>query len=77
MNVNLYGLFICDSNLWSIGNNCEAQLCLEHQNQVKLSQTKFSDIFKISASFNRSLFQNFDGEIYGCGVDNRTTWIMT
>ena len=62
-----HGLFICDSNLWSIGSNDMAQLCLGHTKHAILTQTNFSNISKISASFNRSLFQNDKGEIYGCG----------
>ena len=48
------------------------QLCLENeQNEVYFEpkQTSFSNIIKISAASNHSLFQNTDGEIYGCGLN--------
>lgn len=67
-------LFICDSNLWSVGGNSHFQLCLEGNPSCPgfppPQQTKFSQICRISAGHNVSLFQNDMGEIFGCGLNS-------
>ena len=62
-------LILCtDSNLWSVGNNTLGQLCLgETSSKSKPHQSPYSNISKISAGCEFSMFQNMDGEIYGCG----------
>ena len=59
-----------DSNLWSCGRNTYGQLCNgkeEEGNSILFQKTSFSDLSKISAGFNHSLFQNKKGEIFACG----------
>lgn len=64
-------LITTDSNLVSIGRNEYGELCHGHKKiQFKPKQTNHTNIAKISAGNNFSLFQNIDGEIFGCG-DNR------
>ena len=59
-----------NSKLWSFGANSFGQLCLKNQeNQIKPQRTQFSNVAKISAGCNFSLFQNFKGEIFGCGFN--------
>ena len=59
-----------DSELWSSGNNDYGQLCLLNQvNGTKFQKTSFSDILKISTGYAHTLFQNKNGEIYGCGYN--------
>ena len=57
-----------DSNLWSWGRNDFGELCLGNKkNQVKPEQTSFSNISKIFAGNDYSLFQNNAGDIFACG----------
>ena len=59
-----------DSNLWSCGRNDYGQLCNADRDveyHSTLQKTSFSDISKISAGGNHSLFQNDKGEIFACG----------
>ena len=57
-----------DSNLWSWGRNGSGQLCNgEMVDRLIPQKTSFSNISKISAGFNHSLFQNDKGEIFSCG----------
>ena len=63
-----------DSNFWSCGRNDYGQLCLGNttNKQFPLSKpqkTSFSNILKISAGWNYSLFQNDKGEIFSCGYN--------
>ena len=60
-------------DLWSAGSNDNAQLCLGNIGKVdKLNFTKssFSDIAKIIAGSSRSIFQDSNGIIYGCGTNS-------
>ena len=60
-----------DSNLWGCGYNGDGQLFLNNkENQSKFHQTSFSNISKIYAGGNHSLFQNNKGEIFACGQNN-------
>ena len=60
-----------DSNLWSCGKNNNGQLCHEDRKDRSIHQkTSFSNISKISAGSSHSLFQNYKGEIFACGLDN-------
>ena len=57
-----------DANLWSFGINGYGQLCLGNtKKQLKPQKTSFSNISKISAGEEHSLFQNNKGEILACG----------
>ena len=65
-----------DDNLWSCGSNSFGQLCLGTKapgdlllvdHRSKPQKTSFSDISKISAGADHSLFQNNKGEIFSCG----------
>ena len=57
-----------DSDLWSWGFNAYGELCLgDEEDRSKPQQTSFSNISKISAGWNHSLFQNDKGEIFSCG----------
>ena len=59
---------ICNSELWSCGINDEGQLCHgDEENRSKHQKTPFSNISKISACYEHSLFQNNKGEIFSCG----------
>ena len=59
-----------NASLWSVGRNKCWQLCLENKkNQTKPQQTSYSNISNISAGAFHSLFQNFDGEVFGCGLN--------
>ena len=61
-----------DSNLWSCGSNIFGQLCLgNRESQMKPQKTSFSNISKVSAGWNHSLFQNDNdqGEIFSCGYN--------
>ena len=61
-----------DSNLWSCGANEFGQLCLRNkENQLKPQKTSFSNISKISAGGEFSLFQNNKGEIFSCGHNHQ------
>ena len=56
-----------DSNLWSWGRNNEGQLCHgDTEDRSKPQKTSFSNISKISAGWEHSLFQNDKGEIFSC-----------
>ena len=60
-----------DSNLLVCGHNGQGQLFLDNTvNQSTFQETSFSNISKISAGGHHSLFQNYKGEIYGCGRNN-------
>ena len=57
-----------DSNLWSWGRNEYGQLCHgDKEDRSKPQKTSFSNISKISTSWDHSLFQNKKGEIFVCG----------
>ena len=57
-----------DSNLWSWGRNTDGRLCHGDKEDRSIpQQTSFSNISKISAGYNHSLFQNIEGEIFACG----------
>ena len=57
-----------DDNLWSWGRNDYGQLChLDEEDRSNPQQTSFSNISKISAGYDHSLFQNNKGEIFSCG----------
>ena len=57
-----------DDNLWSFGSNGFGQLChLDTKVRSKPQKTSFSNISKISAGWDHSLFQNNKGEIFACG----------
>ena len=62
-----------DSNLWSWGSNSDGQLCLGNNkrrlNTKKPRKTSFSNISNISTGFCYSLFQNNNGEIFACGLN--------
>ena len=60
-----------DDNLWSWGRNDCGQLCHgDKEDRSKPQKTSFSNISKISAGGNHSLFQNIHKEIFSCG-DNQ------
>ena len=57
-----------DDNLWSWGRNDFGQLCHGDTEDRSIPQkTSFSNISKISAGWDHSLFQNNKGEIFSCG----------
>ena len=57
-----------DDNLWSFGRNNKGQLCHgDKKDRSNPQKTSFSDISKISAGFDHSLFENNKGEIFACG----------
>ena len=57
-----------DDNLWSWGRNDFGQLCHGDTEDRSIPQkTSFSNISKISAGWDHSLFQNNKGEIFACG----------
>ena len=59
-------------DLWSVGENSNGQLCLGNKiMHSKPIKTSYSDIIKISASYQISLFQNMKGIIYGCGNNSQ------
>ena len=59
-----------DSNLWSCGVNGDGQLCNGTvQSSSIFQKTSFSNISKISAGWDHSLFQNNQGEIFACGCN--------
>ena len=59
-----------DDNLWSWGRNSEGQLCHgDKEDRSNPQQTSFSNISKISAGCDHSLFQNNKGEIFSCGYN--------
>ena len=61
-----------DSNLWSCGANESGQLCHgDAEDRLMPQKTPFSDILKISAGWNHSLFQNNKGEIFACGFNEK------
>lgn len=63
-----------DTYLWSFGNNQCGQLCygdLDYKLKVSPQKTSFSDILNVSAGYNFTLFQNFQGEIFGCGFNEK------
>ena len=61
-----------DSNLWSCGYNDIGQL-FHGDTEIRLipQKTSFSNISKISAGCDHSLFQNNKGEIFSCGCNCR------
>ena len=61
-----------DSNLWSWGRNDCGQLCHgDEQDRSKPQKTSFSNILKISAGVDHSLFENDKGEIFSCGYNEQ------
>ena len=60
-----------DDDLWSCGSNDFGQLCLGNENDTEdrsmPQKTSFSNISKVSAGCDHSLFQNNKGEIFACG----------
>ena len=61
-------LIIANDYLWACGNNERGQLCLgSKERKMKFTQSSFSEIKKICAGGYHSLFQNSEGDIYGCG----------
>ena len=59
-----------DLNLWSCGRNDFGQLCHGDTEARSIPQkTSFSNISKISAGWDHSLFQNVKGEIKACGFN--------
>ena len=59
-----------DEDLWSFGFNDYAQLCLGNQvEQFEPQQTQFYNIKNISAGQYHSFFQDYKGDIYGCGLN--------
>ena len=61
-----------DDNLWSWGSNSDGQLCNgDEEDRSKPQQTSFSNISKISAGWDHSLFQNNKGEIFACGCNEK------
>ena len=61
-----------EDNLYSWGRNDKAQLCHgDKEGRSKPQKTSFSNISKVSAGWNYSLFQNNKGEIFACGDNQR------
>ena len=62
-----------DSNLWSWGRNDHGQTCHGDKKnrsiRSKPQKTSFSNILRISAGWKHSLFENNNGEIFGCGFN--------
>ena len=57
-----------DDNLWSWGRNENGQLCHgDKEDRSNPRQISISNILKISAGCDYSLFQNNKGEIFSCG----------
>ena len=57
-----------DSNLWSCGSNRYGQLCHgDTEDRSKPQKTSISNISKISAGWDYSIFENNKGEIFSCG----------
>ena len=57
-----------NSSLWAWGGNDMGQLCLGDTEDRKIPEkTPFSNISKILAGSDHSLFQNNKGEIFACG----------
>ena len=57
-----------DADLWSWGRNSKGQLCHgDKKGRSKPQKTSFSNILKLSAGRDHSLFQNNKGEIFACG----------
>ena len=57
-----------DDNLWSCGRNDRGQLCHgDKEGRSTPQKTSFSNISKISTGYLHSLFQNYKGELFGCG----------
>ena len=58
-----------DFNLWTFGRNSTGELCLGHKQDGIFApeNTLFTNILTIAAGSHHSLFQNIEGEIYGCG----------
>ena len=60
-----------DDDLWSWGTNGFGQLCNgDREDRSKPQKTSFSNISKISAGSDHSLFQNDKGEIFACGYNH-------
>ena len=61
-----------DAKLWSWGRNDKGQLCLgdKEDRSYELQKTSFSNICKLSAGGNHSLFENNKGEIFSCGSNH-------
>ena len=61
-----------DDNLWSWGSNEFGLLCTgDEEDRSNPQQTSFSNISKISAGYDHSLFQNNKGEIFSCGNNEK------
>ena len=62
-------LVITDNfDLYSCGWNDCGQLCHEDlKNRSILENTQFSNVIRIGAGYQHSIFQKFDGEVYSCG----------
>ena len=59
-----------DDNLWSWGKNEYGRLCHgDTKNRSIAEKTSFSNISKISAGYDFSLFQNDKEEIFACGYN--------
>ena len=59
-----------DDNLWSWGRNDFGQLCHgDTEDRSMPRQTSFSNISKISAGYDHSLFQNNKKELFACGYN--------
>ena len=59
-----------DSDLWSWGRNDCGQLCHgDTEDRLIPQKTSFSNISKISAGWDHSLFENDKGEIFACGYN--------
>ena len=57
--------------MWSWGSNSFGQLCRgDTENRSLPQKTSFSDISKISAGWDHSIFQNNKGEIFACGYND-------
>ena len=62
-------LVITDNfDLYSCGWNDCGQLCHgDRNNRSTLENTKFSNVIRIGAGYQHSIFQKDDGEVYSCG----------
>lgn len=63
-------LFIASvqDELWAVGNNSFGQLCNGKSFNISTPEkTKYSNISNISAGYYHSIFQNYNGELFGCG----------
>lgn len=61
-----------NSELWSFGSNDCGQLCLQtnsHTFELQPKKTNFNLIISIAGGDSFTLFQNNQGNIYGCGLN--------